>query len=489
MRRTARLAAAFCCLMIAAMALPGTGAKAFTHEGEAYVLDESGKKEIPIPQPYIPAGTIGNIGGDIPFLNNPQDLFITREGALYVCDTGNNRVVRLEGGKIAAEYTGAGDLDFQDPSGIFLDDYGHLYIADTGNARVVHLNAQGEFVESFVRPESDLLYDTDQFEPNKVAVGDSTGSIYILQGKHFMTIDAHNQFKGYIGANRVGFDLRNFLYRLFASDEQKKQVGKKEPSPYNNFHLSADGLLYAVASGNSDQIRVVNSVGNNIYPVGFYGEMTYDEQGKAVYPLFSDIAVDEEGIVTVAEQNSAKLYQYDGEGNLLAVFGGKGTLAGQFDVISSLAVDAAGRLYVLDSSRNNIQILEPTRLIRVVQEANELYLQGSYDASRSKWEEVMSISSNYPLARISIGKIQHKQKDYAGAMANFFAANDREDYGLAFEKSRYLILRQYFGWIVAGLAVAVTLLVWVLLHLRKRALQYENDLYDMEREGPKGRRT
>ncbi len=45
-------------------------------------------------------------------------------------------------------------------------------------------------------------------------------------------------------------------------------------------------------------------------------------------------------------------------------------------------------------------------MIRMVQEANALYLDGHYTESADKWEKVMSMVSNYPLARKSIGKIQ-----------------------------------------------------------------------------------
>ena len=150
-----------------------------------------------------------------------------------------------------------------------------------------------------------------------------------------------------------------------------------------------------------------------------YGEMSFDETGTAVYPLFSDITVGN-GIITVAEQNSAHLYQYDSEGNLLAVFGGKGTLAGQFDVISSIAQDSQGRLYVLDSSHNTIQILEPTQMIP----------HGAGRPTLCIWTAIIPnpptsgrrLCPWFPTIRWrekSIGKIQYKQRIMEAAKGKF----------------------------------------------------------------------
>ena len=78
-------------------------------------------------------------------LNNPQDLFCDTNGYLYVADTGNNRIIKLDKNyKVNKTYDGF-DLDgeynyFKEPSGVYVDKDGSLFIADTGNKRIVKID-------------------------------------------------------------------------------------------------------------------------------------------------------------------------------------------------------------------------------------------------------------------------------------------------------------------------------------------------------------
>lgn len=473
--------AALAVLLLAAAVWP---AGALEFQGESYVLDTDGKTPVYIPKMYESAGIIQQVGGDNPYLSSPSDMFLDGEGRLYISDTGNDRVVRLNAAyQVEKEYTTADGLEFISPNGIFVDEYDELFIADTGNNRIVHLDADGTYIESFFLPESDLLAEVSQFEPNKVAINKNTGFLYVIQGRHFMTIDAQNGFKGYVGAQEVGFSLKDFLVRLFASDTQKKALGKRYPASYANFCIEDDQLVYAVGVGQTDQIKIINSVGNNIYPPGFYGEMSYKEDGTAVFPLFTDITVDKGGIVTVAEQNSAKLYQYDSEGNLLGVFGGQGVSKGYFQVPAGLVTDAQGRLYVLDSAAGSIQILAPTRFASLIHEANARYQEGRYEEALTLWEQVTQIDRNYPLAQRSIGKILYKQKEYAGAMAEYRGADDRAGYGAAFEKRQYELFREHFALVVIVGAIVFFGAIFLAVWLYRKAAVFDDELNGIRRDG------
>jgi streptogramin lyase len=83
----------------------------------------------------------GIIGGLEPgYFNNPTDLAIdSRNGDIYVVDTGNNRVQRFNSeGNFLSEFGQFGSQNgcFNAPWGITIDNQGFVYIADSKNARV-----------------------------------------------------------------------------------------------------------------------------------------------------------------------------------------------------------------------------------------------------------------------------------------------------------------------------------------------------------------
>jgi uncharacterized protein (TIGR03437 family) len=106
------------------------------------------------------SGTSGGLGGDgdpaalIPLLR-PQGLALDAVGALYIADTGHDRVLRVDGagtvstvaGTGSPGYTGDGDtslaLQLHGPAGLALDRDGNLYLADTLNHRVRMLTPGG----------------------------------------------------------------------------------------------------------------------------------------------------------------------------------------------------------------------------------------------------------------------------------------------------------------------------------------------------------
>ena len=330
-----------------------------------YTIDsKSGGKIVPIPHTHEVADVWNYISGyepqngDIGTLKNPNDIFIDENNNVYIADTDNNTVVKLsQNGELLLEIREADGIPLSRPMGIYVDKDEDIFIADKDNQRIVHTSSTGKFIESFVAPESELLsQNLAVFEPSKLAINTYNGYIYMIIGKEFLTLDANNTFRGLVGTVPVGFDFIDMIIRKFATEKQKEKLQKREPLPYNNFCISKDNKIYAVTNDTTSQIKQINSIGDNTYPSDTYGEITY-ENGKPVYPLFCDIAVNSYGMITVADQRSSKLYQYDGEGNLLAVFGGKGNNAGCFQNITSIAYDSNDNLYVLDGANNNIHIL------------------------------------------------------------------------------------------------------------------------------------
>ena len=461
---------------------------------ETYTIN--GTQTISIPEVYTWQGSLDRISGIDPggfesdYLDQPSDLCLDTHGNIYIADTGNNRVIKCDGeGRLIKSYTEAGSLWLSSPQGVFVTRDDIIYIADTNNSRIVSLDQEGNLIQEFYKPDSSFLMDVDVYMPTKIAVSEKSG-LYVQMGESVMNVDMDNQFRSFIGQTDVGYDFLDWFLRTFASDVQKKSISKRTAAPFFSFELSEDDLIYAVTDDTLEgQIKVINSVGNNIYrKLGtaaadsqlisdmtqklFSGNVlstpfSYGEKVEDRDPEFADICVDGQGIITVVEKQSGKLYQYDGEGNLLCVFGGLGERQGSFSIPSAITVDEDGTLYVLDSEKGCLQWFSPTPFLEAVHRAVALYGEGDYQESGEAWREVMKTADLYPLARQGLAKTAMKEENYLGAMEEYRLCNDRSGYAKAFGEYRYLWIQSHFGWTALIVIAALCALAAGIVALHK----------------------
>jgi YD repeat-containing protein len=117
--------------------------------GNVYVAD-TGNDQV---RKITPAGVVTTIGGGThggfadgtaaqSLFSQPRGVACSSSGAVFVADSGNNRIRKIENGAVTTiAGTGhggfvdgsAGVAEFKNPSGIAVDDGGSVYIADTGN--------------------------------------------------------------------------------------------------------------------------------------------------------------------------------------------------------------------------------------------------------------------------------------------------------------------------------------------------------------------
>ena len=430
-------------------------------------------RQVPIPLTYVPARVITYLGPTANYLDVPDDLFIDDAQNMYVADTGNNRIVKLTlDGNAVGVFTGPDDMPLAGPRGIFVDADGDMYVADTDNSRLVHLSPEGGFVEEFVKPESALLEGFD-FQPVKVYVS-TINSIFVLNRTNYlgiMEIDAEGKFVGYSGSTQVGFNLLRLIIRMFASAEQRRQLGRRVAPPYSNLVMDRNDLLFATTiTVETNQIVRLNAVGINTYKSYSYGELVPDFlTGDLLIPEFVDLAVDSKGIISALEKRSGRIYQYDQEGNLLTVIGEKGNRLGAFKTPVSICVDADGNLYVLDSQNANIQVFEPTSFIQLVHSAVNLYIDGRYSEALKVWKQIQLVDANYKLAHIGKGKALARQGDYTAAMEEHKKGLDRPGYSEAFVKYRFELARKYFGLVFFGVIALAVGLVFLIIRTKRMA--------------------
>lgn len=460
-----------------------------------YVVEDQWR--VPIPKTYTidkVINTIGSMEEEEHFFKEPLDIFVSDGGYIYVADTGNNRIVKLnKKGEALQVFRGPEDKPFKGPEGIFVDNTEDIYVADTGNERIVHLSPEGKFVEEFVAPTSDLLDENVAFSVSKIVIS-QTGYIYAIRGENIMVMDAHNRFRGFLGQTKIGFSAVEALLRVFASEDQQKFMKKRLAATYMNIDLGADGMLYTTSMDRTEgELKRLNSVGNNTYrkyknisdtgsfspwakikkkikdgnyiKKSFrYGE-TVNDNYEFFLPIFRDICVDQNGIVTAVEELTGKIYQYDKDGNALTVFGGLGEKQGTFIRPSSIAVDSEGKIYVLDKLSNNIQIFAPTQFIQLVHAAVTQYSEGNYEEAYNLWYQVLDINENYELAHIGLANALYKQEKWEEAMDEFQIANDRAGYSKAFAEYRYEVFRENFFLVIAILFASLFLAIFILIKL------------------------
>jgi len=431
-----------------------------------YVFEE--KQRVAIPLSYSVKKVIKNRNENINNMSQPEDLFIDMWDNVYVADTGNNRILKFsKDGEVLGVYGDNIEKPLNTPMGVFVDNDGDMYVADTGNNRIVHLSSSGKFIEEFRKPESQLLGEEFIFDPLKIYVN-KTGYIYVIKSHSFLTMDANSNFRGYVGQTLVGYDFKQALIKIFASKEQKERLAKKLPDSYTNFLIDKDGMIYAVCiSRNTNQIVKLNSVGKNIFQDMAFGETTISESNSLLDPYFVDITVDDKGIISVLDQKTGKIYQYDQEGNLLTVFAGIGNWKGVFQMPTSIDTDKAGNIYALDRNLNNIQVYEPTKFIKLVHEAVNLYSNGEYQKAMELWEQVLEIDRNYQLAHKGIAKVLMKEEKWKDAMNEYIMADDKVGYTQAFNEYRHMILQKYFGWVVLSITLIITFAVLLLKKIKE----------------------
>ena len=426
-------------------------------------------------------------------ISKAQALY-ARENMLYICDTNNNRIIELkrEGNeftvsRVISEMFGASVSTFSQPYDVFVDADWNIYVADYGNQRVTMMNRSLRWVRDYTKPTDATFDQSMNFLPKKVVV-DVAGRVYALcqnVNKGLVKYEADGTFSGFIGANAVSISMGEYIWkRYFQTKEQRAQTENFVPTEYENIYIDKDGFIYAtntvfseydLKSDSAKPIRRLNSLGNDILikndrfpPIG---DLYWTEQGNESNgpSKFTDITVMDYDIYVALDRTRGRLFGYDSQGVLLWAFGTKGNVEGAFT--GAVSLEHMGfDLLVLDQLENSVTVFQTTEYGQAIYDATDAYLRGEYDESAEKWQSVLKMNANYPLAFRGIGRAILRQNQYEEAMDYFKLAHDRENYGRAFKLYRKDWVESNVWWIILILAV---LLIVPLAIGRVKKLKWE----------------
>ena len=368
------------------------------------------------------------------------------------------------------------------PNDIAVDDEGNIYIADTNNYRVVKMDPDCNLIWEFTKPLDATFDQSQNFLPKKIVV-DVAGRVYALcqnVNKGLARFEADGVFSGFIGANAVSVSMADYIWkRYFQTKEQRAQTANFVPTEYENIYIDEDGFIYATTIVYSEgdlkwdkakPIRRLNSMGSDILikndknpPIG---DLYWISGSEATGPSrLVDITVLNDDMYVALDKIRGRLFGYDSQGVMLWAFGTKGNVDGAFN--GAVSIEHIGHdLLVLDQLKNNITVFEPTEYGDTIYHAIETYLDGDYDESALLWQDVLKMNTSYPLAFRGIGRAVLRQNKYQEAMAWFKLAHDRENYGRAFKLYRKEWVEQNIWWIILILA-AVLIIPLVIGRARK----------------------
>ncbi|MDI6716575.1 MAG: hypothetical protein QME63_06485 [Actinomycetota bacterium] len=208
------------------------------------------------------------------------------------------------------------------PSDVAVDSSGNIYIADTDKHRIVVCDSNGNFIETFGergKRRYQLWY------PNAIAVADN--------GMVFVVCKQTNKV--------VIFD---------SSHKPVWEINVPEPVAVT----TKKNRLYVTASRG---ILIGDFKGNQIAAFGSRGKMP----GQVDFP--SGIAVDDKGIIYVADSMNYRVQAFTPEGKSLWTYG-KGVkgdplmdIQRTFGLPASITIDKDGLLYVMDAFAGEIYIM------------------------------------------------------------------------------------------------------------------------------------
>jgi uncharacterized protein (TIGR03437 family) len=307
----------------------------------------------------LPATSTGQGGPSTSVqLVQPRNVALGGDGSLYISDFGANQVYQvatngtlsLMAGTGTAGYSGVGTsallAELNAPAGLAVDPRGALYIADSGNNRVRKVY------------NSVIITVFDTPAPTGVAL-DSTGMVYVAAASYFGTVVS--PIAGLSSARDLTLDPSGDIYVTsggFVSEVQSSGAVTTIAGNGGSLYFGGDGGPATAAQLDSPSQIAVDSAGN------WFISDTANNRIRMVTPagVISTFA----GTGDPAQLNSPRGIAIDGSDNVYVADSGNnvvreitpaGTItsvASQLNNPVSVAIDAQGSVYIADSGNNRI---------------------------------------------------------------------------------------------------------------------------------------
>lgn len=464
-------------------------------------------EEIDAPLGYTVSKTVNGIDLNIGKLNKPSDIYVSDDYDVYISDTENNRIIILNSEfklkRIVDSIIINGEKsELKMPGGLFVDTNNEIYVTQKEKGRVLRMTSEGNVLDVYEKPASNLLDENFEYLPIKV-IKSTNNSVYILSENYYygaLTYNHSGEFVGFYGSNKVDVTvdlLIDYAWKKISTKEQKDKMVRYVPIAYVSFDIDKDNFVYTctqITKDSHDEIRKLNASGKDIInfytknmasSIGNFGDIkTLWLMGKSTDTQFVDICADDNGIINCLDYSRGRIFQYDDEGHLLNIFGGIGDSKDSFFGVS--AIDNMGeKILVLDKEANSFTVFTPTNYTNTLHNALALYKDGMYAEAKPLWENLILENVNCEIAYTGLGRALYAEGKYKDAMSAFKKGYDRTGYSLAFKAQRKIDIRSSFPIIATTIMILLVLvLTYVLVRifiLKKPFIKREQKLTPVRR--------
>ena len=317
-------------------------------------------------------------------------------GNLYIVDAGNNRIRKVDAAGAISTVAGTGDVGDGGPAvrawlgfpgSVTADGAGNLYIADTFNERIRKVDAAG--VISTVAGSGERGYVGDggpaaqaRLASPLSAAADGAGNLYFVDaGNHCVRkVDAAGAVSTVAGSGRYG-------YGGDGGPAVRAQLALPRGAA-----LDDAGNLY-IADTENHRVRKVDAAGA-ISTVAGTGKQGYSGDGGAAvraqlaFPW--GVAADGAGNLYIADRNNHRIRKVDAAGAISTVagsgqwgYGGDGGAAvrAQLAFPYNVAADEAGSLYIADTWNDRIRKVDAAGVISTIAGTGEMGYSGDGGAA------------------------------------------------------------------------------------------------------------
>jgi uncharacterized protein (TIGR03437 family) len=320
------------------------------------------------------AGTGGTPGFDdgnallTALLNGPGQLALDSKGNLYIADALNHRIRLLTGGNVttvagtgtagwAGDGAAATSAELNFPEGVAVDASGNIYIADTGNHVIRKVDTTGNITTIAGTGgvvgnigDSGPALEAQLDRPSAVAL-DASGNIYIAD-------TGNSEIRKVVGTN---------IFCVLGCGIS----GGSLANP-NALVVDASGAIYIT---DSEQHSIVKYGGTPLTLTTLAGSGTINgfsgDGGPATQALLNTpegLAMDSAGYIYIADTLNGRVRKILKDGTIVTVAGngienytgdGGPATAASLNFPHGLAVDGKGNVYVADNANAVIRLLTP----------------------------------------------------------------------------------------------------------------------------------